>query len=270
MVVKEIGSATGNVIESTGKGFSEATSGLPWWAKAAIIAGGIGIAGYIGYYAINQLTGPSGGSCTTPGTPCNQALQPYQQAFQICANEYAKNLQQFINEDNANGTGFTSSQLDILNQLASCMNNNASQISKIAKQFEPENPIDVAVTIIAAAVGAAIVLYISGKTAVYIFKSLKNNKPVSGSGAANALKQTAIRSNYEDGNISADQAAALEKQLPDMTQEDIQGNDEYLAGLQEDGVITQEEENILSSEDETNMELDTEDTVNELLGGSEE
>jgi len=60
MVIEQAGKATGNVIESTGKGFSEATSGLPWWAKAAIIAGGIGVAGYLGYYAINQLTGPSG------------------------------------------------------------------------------------------------------------------------------------------------------------------------------------------------------------------
>jgi len=266
MVIEQAGKATGNVISSTGQAFSNATEGIPWWGKLALIGGGVGIAGYLAYYTINQLTGPSGGSCTTPGSPCYNALQPYQQAFQICANEYAKNLQQYINEDNANGTGFTSAQLNVLNQLEACMNQNASQISKIAKQYEPENPLDVAVTIIAAAVGAAIVLYISGRTAIYIYKSLNNNKPVSGSGAANAMKQTAIRSNYEDGNISPDQAAALKDQLPETTQDDIQANDDYLAGLQEDDVITQEEENILSDEDETNMEMDTEDTIDDYLG----
>jgi hypothetical protein len=264
MVIKEVGNATGNVIESTGKGFSEATSGIPWWGKAAIIAGGIGIAGYIGYYAVSQLTGPSGGSCTEQGSPCSTAVQPYQQAFNICANEYAQNLQQYINEDNTNGTGFTSAQLDVLNQLTSCMNNNASQIGKIAKQYEPANPVDVLATYIGAAIAAAIVLYLGGKTAVSIYLSLKNNKPISGSAAANAMKQVGVRYNYENGDISADQAAALEKDFPDITQSDIQGNDAFLTGLQEDSVITEEQDTVLSTEDGQYMEEDTTDTIDDL------
>lgn len=273
MVIKEIGNASGNVIESTGKGFNEATSGIPWWGKAAIIAGGIGIAGYIGYYAVSQLTssisGPPGGSCTEQGSPCYTAVQPYQQAFSICANEYAQNLQQYINEDNKNGTGFTSAQLDVLNQLSSCMNSNASQIGNIAKQYEPENPIDVVATYIGAAIAAAILLYLGGKTAVSVYLSLKNNKPISGSAAANAMKQVGVRYNYANGDISADQAAALEKQFPDITQSDIQGNDDFLTSLQDDGVITEEEDTVLSNEDELYMDEDTTDTLDDLNGFGE-
>ncbi len=266
MVIEQVGKATGNVIQSTGQGFSEATQGLPWWAKAGIIAGGIGVAGYLAYYAIGQLTGPTGGSCTTPGTPCYEALQPYQQQFNTCSQQYATYLNQYLKEDSANGTGFTSAQLSQLNYLENCMNTAAGNIANTAKQYEPANVLDIVATFVGAGIFAALSLYGAGK----FFSALKNNKPVTGSGAGNAMKQAMIRNSVENGEVSTDEAAGLESQLSDLTQQDVQGNDTMLNNYVTDEVITQSDAQIIAQEDETNMDDDTVETDDYLAGAGGE
>ena len=269
MVIEQVGKATGSVIQSSGEAFNRATEGLPWWAKAGIIAGGIGLAGYLVYYSIGQLTGPPGGSCTTPGTPCYEALYPYQQQFNTCAKQYATYLNQYLKEDSANGTGLTQAQIENLNYLQSCMDTAAKNMSNVAKQYEPASVVDILVTYIGLGIVAALSLIGGFYGAGKFFSALRNNKPVTGSGAGNAMKQAMIRYAVDNGEISPDEAAGLESQLPDLTQNDIQSNNEVLDYYASIDAITTDEEQILSEEDATNMEEDTTDTEDILSGFGE-
>jgi len=267
MVIEQAGKATGNVISSAGQGFSYATEGIPWWGKLALIGGGVGIAGYLAYYAISSLInpGPSGGSCTTPGSPCYEALQPYQEQFNECATQYNQYLQQYLKEDSQNGTGLTTGQLNNLNYLTQCMNTAAGNIGSVAKQYEPlEVP-----SILATAVGIAIVIagVAIGARIVFpkIYSTLKNNKPITGSDFANGSMQTQIRMAVDDGTITPEQAADLSQQLPNISQNDISTNTDTLNQMAADEVLTQEEADALATEDADNIEADTEDTIDDFL-----
>jgi hypothetical protein len=266
MVIEQAGKATGNVISSAGQGFSYATEGIPWWGKLALIGGGVGIAGYLAYYTINQLTGPSGGSCTTPGSPCYNALQPYQEQFNECATQYNQYLQQYLQQDSANGTGLTTGQQDNLNYLTQCMNTAAGNIGKVAKQYEPENVVD----ILATDIGIAIIIVGASIGAGYLFKkiypTLKNNKPITGSDFANGSMQTQLRMGVDDGTITPDQAANLKQQLPNISQNDISTNTDTLNQMVADDVLTQDEADTLATEDEANIDADTTDTIDDFLG----
>jgi hypothetical protein len=268
MVIEQAGKATGNVISSAGQGFSYATEGIPWWGKLALIGGGVGIAGYLAYYAINSLVnpGPPGGSCTTPGSPCYTALQPYQEQFNECATQYNQYLQQYLQQDSANGTGLTAGQQDNLNYLTQCMNTAAGNIGKVAKQYEPENVVD----ILATAVGIAIVIAGAAIGARIAFpkrySTLKNNKPITGSDFANGSMQTQLRMGVDDGTITPDQAANLKQQLPSFSQNDISTNTDTLNQMVADDVLTQDEADTLATEDEANIDADTTDTIDDFLG----
>jgi len=270
MVIEQAGKATGNVISSTGQAFSYATEGIPWWGKLALIGGGVGIAGYLGYIAICNVTGscgPVGGSCTTPGTPCYTAIQPYQQQLNICASNYGQYLAQYLQEDSAQNPpiALTSGQLANLAYLTNCMNNASANIGKVAKQYEPENVTDILATYVGIAVVTAVGIYFGGKTAVNIYKSLKNNTPITGSGAANAETQVGIRASVDDGTITPEQAADLSQQLPNISQNDISTNTDTLNQMAADDVLTQDEADALATEDADNIEADTEDTIDDFL-----
>jgi len=267
MVIEQAGKATGNVISSTGQAFSNATEGIPWWGKLALIGGGVGIAGYLAYYTINSLVNPgaTGGSCTTPGTPCYNALQPYQEQFNECATQYNQYLQQYLKEDSANGTGLTTGQQDNLNYLTQCMNTAAGNIGKVAKQYEPlEVPSilatagAIAIVIVGAAIGYKIAF---PKT----YATLKNNKPITGSDFANGSMQTQLRMGVDDGTITPDQAADLSQQLPNISQNDISTNTDTLNQMVADDVLTQDEADTLATEDADNIDADTEDTIDDFL-----
>ena len=267
MVIEQAGKATGNVISSAGQGFSYATEGIPWWGKLALIGGGVGIAGYLAYYVISSLThpGPIGGSCTTPGTPCYEAMQPYQQQFNECALQYNQYLQQYLKEDSQNGTGLTTGQLDNLSYLTQCMNTAAVNMGQVAKQYEPTNPWEIVANAVYIAVGVVSVGIVGGSLFKTIYTTLKNNKPITGSGFANASKQTQIRMAVDDGTITPDQAAGLSQQLPEVSQSDISGNTQTLNEMAADDVMTQDEADALASEDADNIEADTEDTIDDFL-----
>ncbi|MEM3859329.1 MAG: hypothetical protein QW478_07970 [Candidatus Micrarchaeaceae archaeon] len=267
MVIKQVGEATGNVISSSGEAFSKATSGIPWPVKAGIIVGGVAGAGYLTYYLIQQLTGPSGGSCTTSGTPCYSALAPYEQEFQTCANQYASNMNNYIAEDNKNGTGFTSAQTSILNYLANCMNTAAAKMASVAKQFAPQNPLLVLVYFLGAGAAIAISL-VGGAEAVKILRSTKSFAAGFNNGfqVQQAMNDAAIRAKIASGDISPDEASGIDDQYSSMTQENINYSSQQIQQYAADDIITQEEADAVDSEVSTAMEDDAAETEDELEG----
>ncbi|MEM0159790.1 MAG: hypothetical protein QW393_03455 [Candidatus Micrarchaeaceae archaeon] len=267
MVIKQVGEATGNVISSTGEAFNKATSGIPWPVKAGIIVGGVGAAGYLTYYLIQQLTGTQGGSCMTPGTPCYTAINPYAQTYQTCANEYAQNLSNYLAEDNKNGTGFTTAQLSNLNYLANCMNTAASNIASEAKKYAPQNPLLVLVYFLGAGAAIAISL-VGGAEAVKILRSTKSFAAGFNNGfqVQQAMNDAAIRAKIASGDISPDEASGIDDQYSSMTQENINYSSQQIQQYAADDIITQEEADAVDSEVSTAMEDDAAETEDELEG----
>ncbi|MEM3862242.1 MAG: hypothetical protein QW203_07165 [Thermoplasmatales archaeon] len=267
MVIKQVGEATGNVISSTGEAFNKATSGIPWPVKAGIIVGGVGAAGYLTYYLIQQLTGTQGGSCTTPGTPCYTAINPYAQTYQTCANEYAQNLSNYLAEDNKNGTGFTTAQLSNLNYLANCMNTASSNIANEAKKYAPQNPLVIVAYFAGIAIVTATSLYFGAKGVSILRKTKSFSAGINnGFQAQQAMNDAAIQTSVADGDISADEASGINDQYSSMTQENINYSSQQIQQYAADDIITQEEADAVDSEVSTAMEDDAAETEDELEG----
>lgn len=226
-----------------------------------IVIAGIGILGAAGVaaYAVSQLTGPVGGSCSTPGTPCYAALQPYQAEFQNCANTYAQDLKAFNAEDAKNGTGFTAGQLSELNYLTGCMNAASANIAKVAHQYAPTN----AIAILSGAVGAAVLAAGIGVGAGVFVKALRT-RPINGGSAADALNNAVTRLDVQDGTITAEQASDLSSQLASQNSVDISDVSDYLNGLVEADIIDAETADALFSTLSDAMTADTDATVEEL------
>lgn len=132
----------------------------------ALVGGGIAV-GVVAavYYSFNQ--GPSGGSCDCtkdPGSPCCQALTPYQQEYQTCANQYSALWAQIVQ----GGQAPTSAQQAELDSLKSCMDQAAKNIADTARNFVPQNAIQSLVDDI----GEAILVVAIGIAAAYGLKGL--------------------------------------------------------------------------------------------------
>jgi len=126
---------------------------LPMFMMIAMM----GVGAYLLFEYVIKPTikpGPVGGSCTEPGTPCNAAIAPYQQQLNICAQRYAQYMDSFIQENAAANHGFTQAQLEVLDQLDRCIDENAEKISEIAKQYTPA---DIGGVIAYAGAGAVLV-----------------------------------------------------------------------------------------------------------------
>lgn len=226
-----------------------------------IVIAGIGILGAAGVaaYAVSQLTGPVGGSCSTPGTPCNTAISPYYQEFLKCSNLYFSDLKAFNAEDAKNGTGFTAGQLSELGYLKSCMDTAAANMAKVAHQYAPANALGILSTFIgeAVVVGAGLVGF------SYILKAIKTPAN-SGSSAADIANNVVIRGSIDDGTITPEQASALSDDISSMTEEDISSFEDFTSLLLDEGIITEETASALVSVAETAMEADEATTVEDL------
>jgi hypothetical protein len=176
---------------------------IPWWVKAIIAGGAVGGIIYLGYEAVKSLSTPPGGSCNDPSSPCYQALQPYKEQFQICADEYAKDLDAFIKEDSQQGTSFTQSQLDTLNYLTNCMNQAAEKMAQVAKQYAPDTWPEIIEGIIFVALVAVLAKYGLSK---YIEAK---TKPRNGATAATVMYKAFIQDAVDTGIISSINASAL-------------------------------------------------------------
>lgn len=238
-----------------------------WIWKLVAVIGGIGALAYLGYYLIKQETGPVGGSCNTPGTPCYTAIQPYYQTYQTCANQYAQYLSQYLKEDSANGTGLTEAQLTNLNYLTNCMNNASQNIAKVAKQYAPQNALDIVAFYATIAIATPIWLYFGAK-AVNILRNTKsyNTGIKTGSQAAQAINDSGIQSYVDDGIISPDEAAGLKSQYSSITQNNVEDANSLIESYATDGIIEEDEVENTESEVDDAMEADATDTEDALSG----
>jgi hypothetical protein len=233
--IESAGRGFGYATESVGRGFSYATEGLPWWAKGLIIAGAVGGGLYIVYYVSKNIVSSfTGTNCNQPGSPCYDALQPYAKTYDICAKEYAYYLDLYLKQDSANGTGFTSAQLDHLNYLYNCMNDASKHIADTAKQYD-NNPF-------------VIVAYFAGITMLTVgtlyglskFINSLRTKPTNGSTFGSIIRNALIRKKVSTGEITPDQAAGLKNQSEELNSLDLRTNDIYYNDLAEEEIISEE------------------------------
>lgn len=226
-----------------------------------LILGLVGVGGAIGlgYVVITRLfPGATSAQCTTPGSACYSALQPYIQDYNTCAQQYASNLQAYLQEDNSNGTGLTQAQINNLNYLTNCMNNAANNIAKIAQQYNVDWASVVeslGTELIAGALILIGIKYLGPELATVVR---------SGATAASNMIQSIIRGSVSNGTITANSASALADSLPTVN-DAIQAYDQdLLTTLSEEGVTTAEEAATIISEDSVNIAVDFAVTIEDL------
>lgn len=223
------------------------------WEKIALGAAGLAGTIGIGYYAVNRLITPA----CAPGSACASAIQPYVNAWQFCANQYAS----IVKSDIQNGVNLsTDSQLAYFTQ---CMNANANEIANLSKQynFNWEAVIEYwGETVIEGAliIAGAYVFFKSGGAGL-IATAVR-----SGAAAANKLLHVITRFLINSGQITSTEASALTSELPSV-QGLIQSYDDDLFNtLVTEEIITAEDAATLISEDTTDIVADFTATLDEL------
>jgi hypothetical protein len=162
----------------------------------------VGVGGYIIYKVVQNLSGsgPAGGSCATPGTPCYEAIQPYQQQWSYCFTEYQKYMDEFVQEDLKNNITFpTPEQQSILSGYQNCMTTAEEGMTKTAKQFISANVLDNIAYILT---GVAVVLLVArvSPSVVNAWKNL-STKVYNGATAASKYYSARLWGSAVDGQI---------------------------------------------------------------------
>jgi len=225
------------------------------------VLGALGIGGYAVYRLVSSVTTPG---CTTPGTACYSAIQPYLNALQGCMNEYESTLNTYLEEDNKAGTSLTQAQQANLNYIMnSCIIPSATNVGKALQPYNWQaNMLTVAKYVVTGAVVYAVI----------------RASPQIVSGILNALR-TAPRTGPEMGSAAVNttlrvQAPNLEpstlsdwayRGVYNMTS-DFQTLDQTSYSLLvEEGVIDEATADTLYSTAVDAMEADAEDTAAYLL-----
>ncbi len=155
-------------------------SETPNLVPALIVVGALGIGGYFVY----KIANPSvpGGSCSTVGSPCYTAVQPYQEQFQSCLNSYTQLNTQIAQS----GQAPTAAQIATLANYTQCMNDAAASIASVAKGYEPQSNITQIISgIVEVAFAAAVLRY---------------GLPALGTFIANLRASGGIRTALQDGS----------------------------------------------------------------------
>ena len=227
------------------------------------VLGALGIGGYAVYRLVSSVTTPG---CTTPGTACYSAIQPYLNALQGCMNEYESTLNAYLEEDNKAGTSLTQAQQANLNYIMnSCVIPQEQQLSKALQPYNWQaNMVTVAKYVVITA-GVLIFVKISPSVIRGIVNSLRTSSvmrtgPEMGSAATN-LSLRVQAPNLEPSTLT-DWAY---RGVYNMTS-DFQALDQTnYSLLVEEGVIDEATADSLLSEATTAMEADAEDTAAYLL-----
>ena len=225
------------------------------------VLGALGIGGYAVYRLVSSVTTPG---CTTPGTACYSAIQPYLNALQGCMNEWSSTLNTYLEEDNKAGTSLTQAQQANLNYIMnSCVIPQETQLSKALQPYNWQaNMVTVAKYVVVGAVVYAVI----------------RASPQIVSGILNALR-TAPRTGPEMGSAAVN--TTLRVQAPNLEPStlsdwayrgvynltsDFQTLDQTSYSLlMEEGVIDEATADSLYSTAVDAMEADAEDTAAYLL-----
>src|SRR3989344_391673 len=226
---------------------------LPMFMMIAMM----GVGAYLLFEYVIKPTikpGPVGGSCTEQGTPCNAAIAPYQQQLNICAQRYAQYMDSFIQENAAANHGFTQAQLEVLDQLDRCIDENAEKISEIAKQYTPADIGGViayagagAVLVATSAVGAAAYRKITGKAIT--------------SGISEFIKNAISRKHVIQKTITPAYASKVQSDLGTMFTKNVSRTRTFWNRLAQRRLLTQQIAQRFAAEEEAAMEADVSDAL---------
>jgi hypothetical protein len=228
---------------------------------AVAVVGALGIGGYAVYRLVSCLTNPG---CTTPGTPCYSAIQPYLNALQGCMNEYESTLNTYLQEDNQAGTSLTPAQQANLDYLMnSCVTPQETQLSKALQPYNWQaNMVTVAEYVVIGAVVYA-VIRASPQIVKGILGALRTT-PRTGPEMGSAALSTTLR--VEAPNLEPATLTSWANTGVYNLTSDFQTLDQTSYSLLvEEGVIDAATADTLLSEATTAMEADAADTASYLL-----
>ena len=208
------------------------------YIKAAVGLGAVVAGGYVVYTVANSFTQGSGGNCSDPNSACGQALAPYQQELQSCANQYSSYMQQYATADSAAGTAMTSAQLSVLSQLESCMNTAAAGQASVAKNFNQSVE-----AIVGSQVGTAI------EVAVGLVGIAVAVRVLTGSGAAAVIRNAVVQALAEAGQISSSAASLISEQLGSLGSVSVTADSIELADWASESFISAAVADSLASSD---------------------
>ncbi len=243
--------------------YNKVSEGIPWWGKVLLIGGGIGGVIYLGYYFIKQYSGPLGGSCATPGTPCYTAVQPYYQAWQICATQYSTYLSQYLQEDSANNTGLTQTQLTNLNYLTNCMNNNANGMANQAHKYAPSDVMGVLASYIGTGIEIGIAVVTGAWAAKQILSGIRTI-PRTGYSSSQVINDSILRFYAQNSKITPSTASAISNQYDDIVKTNISGDGTQLRMYYENDYIDYNTYLDTYNTDSTDMTSDANTTLEDL------
>jgi len=228
---------------------------------AVAVVGALGIGGYVAYRLVSSLTNPG---CTTPGTPCYSAIQPYVNALQACMNEYESTLNTYLEEDNKAGTSLTQAQQANLNYIMnSCV---IPQETRLGNALQPYNWLSSMVTIGEYVVIGAVV-YAVIRASPQIVKGILDalrTTPRTGPEMGSAAMNTTLR--VEAPNLGSDTLTSwADTGVYNMTSDFQTLNQTNYSLLVEDDVIDQATADSLLSDANAAMEADAEETASDLL-----
>jgi len=227
--------------------------------EKALIAG-IGVAGAIGaaYYLLKPYTG-TGGSCTTTGSACNTAIQPYQTQFNQCWNAYMGLLNTFTTENiKAGVTGLSAAQQADLAPYMNCASTASKNIANVAHQYG-QNPIIILTYFAGAAFLSSCLIYFGAKGAIYYKKYFAGiGSPQAGSSAAT---DASIDDAVNTGVLNPDDATIAEANATNIADGAETDTADYYNSLADEDIITDAEAEDAIAADSDIIDTDLEDIV---------
>ena len=218
----------------------------------------VGIGGYIIYKVVQNLgSGILGGSCATPGTPCYEALQPYEQQWSYCFTQYQNYTNEFIQQDLKNKVTFpTPEQQSILNQFQNCMTSTENGMGKTAQQFVSANVI-ANIAYIITGIGTALLVARVSPSIVKAWKNLSLNNWTGSSSALRDINANTLGMVY-DGQIQPEDVGLVKSSVTSNADAFKEQIDTDLNTYYVNDLITEDELNWLTGQVSIQITDDTE------------
>jgi len=227
------------------------------------VLGALGIGGYAVYRLVSSLTTPG---CTTPGTACYSATQPYVNALQACMNEWTSTLNAYLQEDNQAGTSLTQAQQANLNYIMnSCVIPQEKQLGKALQPYNWQSNMVTIATEVVIAAGVLVFVRIAPSVIRGIVNSLRTTPTMrTGPEMGSATTNLALRISAPELDSSTLTAWADTGVYNWTSNLEALDASSYQA-LVEQGIITADTADTLYTTATTAMEADAEDTATYLL-----
>jgi len=226
------------------------------------VVGALGIGGYAVYRLVSSLTSPG---CTTPGTACYSAIQPYLQELTACQTEWTNTLNTYLQEDNAAGTSLTSAQQANLNYIMNtCVNPAAKGASTAVLPYNWQSNMVTIATDVVIAAGVLVFFKISPGVIRGIVNSLRTTSVMrTGPEMGSATTNLALRVSAPE--LDSSTLTAWQTGVTNWTSNLETLDVSSYQTLVEQGIITADTANTLYATATDAMEADAEDTAAYLL-----